>query len=67
MKKKINADPYGNDEEFRAYIKKDTLRTTVVLLAIVAIVLITVFSSCRTSEPCGTYSKWESKTPFRSK
>lgn len=44
------------------------LNTGFKLTAIVIIVIvICVMCGCRTmKEPCGTYSKWESKTKFRS-
>lgn len=41
------------------------IKLTVMILVIIATCV--VLFGCKTSEPCGTYSKWESKTPFRSK
>lgn len=65
MKKKVTANPYGSDDEFKEYIRQGYVKQVIIVVVLAAIIAATVLSSCATSKPgCPDPSRWERKTAF---
>lgn len=41
--KKVKPNPYGNDAEFKAYIRQSNMKAVLVIIACVALTLLAIF------------------------